>query len=275
MEDTKLTSVLTEDSRSTIISKSRSADAYNVGDRDKGLTRYDRRVYSKILPSKKEYNSIDMNKLFKDNILDVKIKVKGETGEYTVQVSFGGLLKRLQDQLKRNEDNVVSFKDVMRALINTFNGENVYVRCDCPDFRYRQAYYLSKADAIAGPKETRPSDITNPGDTKGRGCKHILLCMANNTWMVKVAAIINNYIHYMEENYPELYQEVIYPALFEKELTDDDFKMDIEQEAPEEEPEEDSDVDVEEDESTGEPSFQSRMRDKRFNFDDLVSDDLY
>jgi len=36
---------------------------------------------------------------------------------------------------------------------------------------------------IAGEMETRPSNITNPDDTKGRGCKHVQAVLTNNSWL--------------------------------------------------------------------------------------------
>ena len=45
--------------------------------------------------SVKTYNEIDMNKLFKDNILDVVVKVKGETDDYNVTMSFTGFLDEI------------------------------------------------------------------------------------------------------------------------------------------------------------------------------------
>jgi hypothetical protein len=38
-----------------------------------------------------------MNKLFKDNILDVNVEVTGETDTYIVTMSFGGFLDLLHE----------------------------------------------------------------------------------------------------------------------------------------------------------------------------------
>lgn len=88
---------------------------------------------------------------------------------------------------------------------------------NCEDFRYRQAYWLSKTDAITGPKENIPSNITNPNNTLGKGCKHIMLCLANTRWCIKVAAVIKNYIEYMDKHLHSMYAKVIYPAIYQKE----------------------------------------------------------
>lgn len=207
--------ILQEVNRSQMNRKNKSSDAYKW-DQSKGKNRYARRVHSKLGTSVNQLNRINMDKLFKEDILDINLEVIGETDTYTVRISFGGFLDELHQQLKNNPDTKIDLKSVTRALVKAFNSENVYVRCNCPDFRYRQAYWLSRNDAIAGQKEDRPSDITNPHDTKGSGCKHIMIALANTTWLIRTGNVIRNYIEYMEKHYPQLYANVIYPAVYEK-----------------------------------------------------------
>lgn len=85
---------------------------------------------------------------------------------------------------------------------------------NCPDFRFRQAYYATKDGYNSGIPEIRPSDITNPNDTKGAGCKHINLILGNVDWIMKVASVINNYIHYMEEHMQRKYADLMFPKIY-------------------------------------------------------------
>lgn len=118
---------LYEDSRSQLISKGRS------GEREKGdsKTRYEKRVKSRVTSSTRQYNQINMNQLFKNNILTVNIEVKGETDDYIVTMSFGGFLDEIHDQLKRLNLNEINLRVITRALVNAFNSENVYIKCTC------------------------------------------------------------------------------------------------------------------------------------------------
>ena len=77
-----------------------------------------------------------MNKLFKDDILTVGIKVQGETNTYLVRISFGGFLNILQRELK---DEELTVKHVIRALIRGFNQDDVYIHCSClhPDTKIK------------------------------------------------------------------------------------------------------------------------------------------
>ena len=116
---------LNEAKRSELLNKSKKSL--------KGKQRYDRRRKSTIANTVREYNKIDMNKLFKEGILTLDVKVRGETDNYLVKISFGGLLDILQDQVKSN-NNKLELKCIIKALSIAFNRDDVYVHCQCPDF---------------------------------------------------------------------------------------------------------------------------------------------
>ena len=218
---------LNEDKRQELINKSKHADNY-VTDQSKGKNRYQRRVHSKVLNSVQEFNSIDMNSLFKNNILTVNVNVQGETDNYVVQIKFGGILDEIHDQLQRNNQKF-DLKVVMRALIAAFNSDNVYIHCSCPDWNYRFSYWSRVNDISSDPSIEQTNngmEIVNPNDTKGRGCKHSLLVLSNNRWLRAVSSVIFNYVNYMEKHYPRLYADIIYPAIYEKEY-EDDVQLDI------------------------------------------------
>lgn len=195
---------LTEDKRQKLITKSKTSS--------KGMQRFKRRSKSKVANTVKSFNSIDMNKLFKDDILTVNIPVTGETDEYVVRITFGGFLEILQDSLQDGHE--ISFRDVSRAAIIGFNRDDVYIHCTCPDFNYRFAYHATQNKINSGAPETRPSNITNPHDSLGSGCKHILLVLNNNSWIIRVSRVITNYIRYMEKHYPKMYADIIYPSIY-------------------------------------------------------------
>ena len=198
---------LYEDNRQQLLAKSKSSQ--------KGRQRFNKRNKSRVANTVKAMNSIDMNKLFKDDILTVNIPVHGETDDYTVRMTFGGFLAILRDQTKDKDS--VDFRDISRAAIIGFNKDDVYIHCTCPDFTYRFAYYSTRNDFNSGTPETRPSDITNPDDKLGSACKHVLLVLNNTSWIIRVARVISNYIKYMEKHYQKLYADIIFPAVFGRE----------------------------------------------------------
>lgn len=198
---------LNEESRSSLLAKSKQSN--------KGFQRFKKRVKSRVANSVKQYNAIDMNKLFKDDILTVDINVKGETDNYIVKISFGGFCELVKDQIEK-QNGKLDFKAVTRALILGFNKDDVYIHCSCPDATYRMNYWQTKNGISSGDPENRPSDITNPDDKLGSACKHVLLVLSNTSWLLKVGSTILNYIRYMEKHYQKLYADIIYPAVYGK-----------------------------------------------------------
>ena len=225
---------LAEATRAELVSKSRGAGDYK--DDSRGRNRFERKKYSKIANSVKAYNQIDMNDLFKKDILEVGIPVVGETDSYVVTVKIEGVIAELQKAVKNN-GNKFEYKSVVQALTKAFNANNVYIKCTCPDFRYsfahnaiRNGYSVDDTSKDPGPgKGSR-----NPNDDKGKGCKHVLLVLANGDWLMKVASVINNYVHYAEQHLTKPFLSVIFPKIYgipademvEQGLVDDDKYLD-------------------------------------------------
>ena len=196
---------LLEATRTQLISKSKSSD--------KGKQRYNRRTKSRIGNSVKEYNSMDMNKLFKDNILTVNINVIGETDNYVVKISFGGFLDFLYEEINRS--GKLDLRSITRALVRGFNQDNVYVHCSCPDSKFRFQYWQTRNDYNSGePQNDNGKWIRNPDDKLGSACKHVLLVLSNNSWLIKVGSVINNYIKYAQQHMKKAYADIIYPAIY-------------------------------------------------------------
>ena len=205
---------LHEDTRNMLVSKSRNAGSYI--DQSRGKNRFERKKLSKIAKTVKQYNQIDMNKFFKDDILEVKIPVQGETDQYTVSVRLAGIVNEIAKNIKNNQ-NKFEYRTVIQAITKVFNTGNVYVKCNCDDYKYRFAHWnivnnVSFDDSASDPGPGK--GIRNPNDDKGRGCKHVLLVLANGDWILKVASVINNYIHYAEERLQKAFLKVIFPKLY-------------------------------------------------------------
>lgn len=213
---------LLEDSRRELVAKAKA------GRRQKstGQTRYQKRLKSRVSSSTSHYNRINMNKLFKDGILDIDIEVRGETDTYLVKLSFGGLLDAIYSELTRFE-RTLDLRTIIRAITLAFNKEEVYIACTCFDWKYRFRYFATVNKINSGSPEFIPSDQTNPDDTLGPGCKHTLLVLSNTAWIIKVASVITNYINYMKQHRERQYKEIIYPALYKKEYEDEPTQLDI------------------------------------------------
>ena len=211
-------STLTEATRAQLMTKSRQGANYK--DTSKGKNRWERRNRSKVAASATQYNKISMDKLFKQDILELAIDVRGETDNYTVVVKFDNILHEIEHELHLNNDKL-EFKVIIVALSRIFNRGDIYLHCTCPDFKYRFNYIADKQQYNSGIKTgglewIKAPDKTNPQDKLGAGCKHINLVLANINWLYKLTSVIVNYIKYCEKNMPKLYTTIIYPAIYGK-----------------------------------------------------------
>lgn len=210
----KKSELLLEDTRTMLVSKSRSVGPYK--DTSRGKNRFERKKYSQVAKTVKQYNKIDMNKLFKEDILEVSIPVVGEKDSYTVSVKMEGVVKEIAANIKNNK-NQLEYRTIVQSITKIFNSSNIWVKCTCPDYKYRFAHWnivnnVSVDDSASDPGPGR--GIVNPKDDKGRGCKHVLLVLANGDWLMKVASVINNYIHYAEEKLQKPFLKLIFPKLY-------------------------------------------------------------
>lgn len=203
-----MNSFLNEDQRRELVTQSRRGKR----ERD-GKTRYEKRLQSRFATSTKQYNRIDMNQLFKDDIINISIEIYGETDNYIVKISYGGFLDALYDEIQRNQGQI-ELRNIIRALVIAFNKNDVYIHCSCPDFTYRFSYWCTVNKTNSGEPELIPADETNPNNDLGPACKHVLLVLSNTSWLIKVASVINNYIKYMERYRKTQYDSIIYPAIY-------------------------------------------------------------
>lgn len=205
---------LDEATRTQLVAQSRNVGQYK--DKSRGANRFQRKKYSKVANSVKAYNSIDMNNLFKKDILLVNIPVVGETDEYTVTIKIEGVIAEMQKNIKNN-GNKMEFRTIIQSLTKVFNTTDVYVKCTCADFKYRFKHHLIVNGMSVDDSSQDPGPgkgIANPNDDMGRGCKHTLLTLSNGEWMMKVASVINNYCHYLSEKKPDAFKKLVFPKLY-------------------------------------------------------------
>lgn len=156
--------------------------------------------------------------LTEENYNKYRLKIKASKAD-DVFGSFNNMISEFQLNHKVVKVEKVVLESTSVYDIKVKEWENFVVEAgvvlhNCPDARYRMAYNQTKNDYKAGYKERRPSDITNPLDDLGAGCKHVLLVLANLDWAVKVASVINNYIKYCKEHLQRNYADYIFPKVY-------------------------------------------------------------
>mgnify|MGYP007002641104 CR=1 FL=1 len=206
-------SLLLEKKRQELITQGRKGANYALNNQFRGKNRFERKKYSKVARNVSQFNDIDMNAFFKKDILTIGIRVQGETDYYIVKIKFNGVLKELQRYIKQN-NNKFEYKVVLQALTRVFNTGDIYVNCTCPDFKYRFDFWSTVNNYNSGNPQNIPAKITNPNNTKGSGCKHVLLVLANVEWLLRVASVINNYVNYAETHLQKIYADYIFPQIY-------------------------------------------------------------
>ena len=202
-------SYLTEVRRAQLLSTSRAGDKY----KNQNVGRWEEKSKCKVANTVADYNKIDMNNFWKNDILKFGVKIQGETDNYIVTVEFNNVLIKLKRYVQQAK-NKFDRESVTRALMDAIDSSDVKIDCNCPDFKYRLAYYASQKGYKSGEQETRPADITNPNDSKGALCKHILVALNNASWIRNVASVIVNYANYCKENLEYNYSRFIFPKIF-------------------------------------------------------------
>jgi hypothetical protein len=122
-----------------------------------------------------------MNALFKQDILKVSIPIVGETDNYTVTLKIEGVVAEIAKNIKNNK-NQLEYRTIVQSLTKMFNTTDIYVKCTCPDHTFNYAHWniINKVSVDDTSNDPGPGKgIANPNDSKGRGCKHILLVLAN------------------------------------------------------------------------------------------------
>lgn len=206
---------LLEVSRNQLVNKSKKGKNYSKNNQALGKNRWERKRWSRVAKSTREFNSIDMNAFFKKDILTVNIPVQGETDNYIVKIKFKDVLNEIAKNVQAN-NNKLDYRIISQALSRVFNSGDVYCHCTCPDWMYRMAYWSTVQDYNSGQPESRPNRFTwtNSQDDMGGVCKHAALVLANVSWLMKVASVINNYIHYAEAYMQRQFADIIFPKIY-------------------------------------------------------------
>jgi len=202
--------LITEATRNQLLAKSKSGDRYS--NPVKG-NRWTRKNLCKVASTVKDYNQIDMDNFWKNDTLNFGINIEGETSSYIVKVEFKNIILKIQRNIERNR-NRLEISSIYDALVLALNSADVKVSCNCGDFKYRFKYYATQQGYNVGSEENREAKITNPNDSKGAACKHILAILNNLKWLRKIASVINNYANYCKDNMQYNYSRYIFPKLY-------------------------------------------------------------
>ncbi len=194
---------LLEANSTELVNKSRDGRHYKS---DPSKNRFLARRDVSVLESSINYNKLNMDELFKRDVLNIAIPVRGETDNYTVNIRMTGIINNIKSQ----NVNIINFKVVYSAVYTAYTSNDIYISCTCPDSKYRMNYWATRNNfADSGAIENRPSRITNPNDDLGAYCKHGIAVLTQRVWLQKIIIAIENYCKWMKRNKPDLYNTLM------------------------------------------------------------------
>lgn len=190
--------ILNEANRVELIRKEQNSDTYVNSNKNRYGQTFSINNYSL-------FKKIDLNYLFTTGHLWVYLSVKGKTADYVCVIKFKNFLKNLATRLQ-NEN--LTYNTILFALRLSFEKEDLFLSCNCPDYVYRQGYYATKNKYWAK-EERRPSNITNPHDTKGSMCKHLSWLLTDTSWIEWLSKFLFNYLKQLKTKNEEGYKVII------------------------------------------------------------------
>lgn len=159
----------------------------------------------------RDFRGVNIRRFFENDEVVFTTIVEND---HQVIVKFEGALSELKKRLKQT-GKVCTLRDVITSLSIAIDRDNdIKVRCECPDFTYRYAYWATVGEYIFGTGQMeRPNYKRTNMDGKGSTCKHLLALLSNKQWLIKLASVINNYIR--------MNKDLTYDYIYEKPPEDD------------------------------------------------------
>lgn len=168
-------------------------------------SRFDKkRFYYRV----KDFDTLNFEDLFENDSFVWNHRV----GDYLVTVAFEGAFQNLYHRVRAwtgiNRYKRISAKMLMQCISEALDEEELQVRCTCPDFKYRFAYWLSRpdVDGIYGTRQNVAPTIRNTQNNQGYVCKHILASLYGKRW---VPAAAKAWYSFIQAN-PEVSEELIW-----------------------------------------------------------------
>lgn len=137
--------------------------------------------------------NIDTTDLLRGNTLIVTCRV----GKYNDVIQLEDMLYWIQivaeEKSPYNEVGQITTKGVTKAIMNSVDGMDIKIDCECGDFCYRFAYQATVWGYKYGKPENRPAPIRNP-DGFGALCKHLTAILSNKRWMQQITKTLMDWI---------------------------------------------------------------------------------
>lgn len=131
--------------------------------------------------------SIDSDAFLNDWLV-IKTTISGNGSSYTDYIAFKGVVKDLIEAAKNNSSHTVNSKLIIKSIHASLDKNDVYIDCDCPDFKFRYDYWATQGKFKWGKlQNSNGKGIRNPHNDMGCMCKHLFALLRSNKFLNAVS----------------------------------------------------------------------------------------
>lgn len=131
--------------------------------------------------------NIDANALLNDWLV-ITTTISGNSHMYTDSIAFKNVMTDLIQLAKIDSKHYVNSKLIIRSIKRSLDKQDIYISCDCDDFKFRYDYHATQGKFKWGKlQNSNGKGIRNPHNDIGCMCKHLYALLRSNNFLDKVS----------------------------------------------------------------------------------------
>ena len=130
---------------------------------------------------------IDSSALINDWLV-ITTDISGNSSTYSDAIAFKNVITDLVNLAKIDSKHYVNSKLIIRSIKQSLDKQDIYIDCNCDDFKYRFSYWATQDKFKWGKlQNSNGKEIRNPNNDKGSMCKHLYALLRSNNFLDKVS----------------------------------------------------------------------------------------
>lgn len=131
--------------------------------------------------------NIDPEALLNDWLV-ITTNISGNSHTYTDSIAFKNVMIDLIELAKVDSKHYVNSKLIIRSIKRSLDKQDIYISCDCADFKFRFDYWSTRDKFKWGKlQNSNGKGIRNPHNDMGCMCKHLYALLRSNNFLDKVS----------------------------------------------------------------------------------------
>lgn len=131
--------------------------------------------------------SIDSSAFLNDWLV-ITTTISGNGHSYTDSIAFKNVVTNLIELAKVDSKHIVNGKFILRSIKQSLDKNDIYIACDCDDFKFRYDYWATQGKFKWGKlQNSNGKGIRNPDNNMGAMCKHLYALLRSNNFLNSVS----------------------------------------------------------------------------------------